>query len=138
MPARARAQGGGTAAPGGRDPILAAAASPRHEGSLASPGGAGLFGRLRFAFSPRKSWLPVTGAAMAIMWWWILVPRAAADPLKLADSGLEPVKWSALAGWIAADHLTAFHAYQASCQILRKTRDATDGGLIYNAVWDVC
>jgi len=75
------------------------------------------------------------------MWWmlsWILAPGAAADPLKLADSGLEPVKWSDLAGWMADDHLAAFHAYQASCQILRKTRHATDSGAIYNALWDVC
>jgi membrane-bound lytic murein transglycosylase A len=63
---------------------------------------------------------------------------AAEDPLKLADSGLEPVKWSDLEGWTADDHLAAFRAYQTSCQALRKMGRARDHGPIYNALWDVC
>jgi len=63
---------------------------------------------------------------------------SAADPLKLADSGLEPVKWSDLPGWTADDHLAAFGAYQTSCQALRKLRRAPDRGPIYDALWDVC
>jgi membrane-bound lytic murein transglycosylase A len=44
----------------------------------------------------------------------------AAEPLKLAGSQLEPVKWTELAGWSKDDHLAAFAAYQASCRALRK------------------
>ena len=36
------------------------------------------------------------------------------EPLKLADSQLEPIKWTEVAGWTADDHLAAFAAYQAS------------------------
>jgi membrane-bound lytic murein transglycosylase A len=68
------------------------------------------------------------------------VPRAAAaeEPLKLADSGLEPVKWSDLAGWTADDHLAAFGAYQTGCRAVRKMRSARDHGPIYKALWEVC
>ena len=63
---------------------------------------------------------------------------AAEEPLKLAGSQLEPVKWTELAGWTADDHLAAFAAYQTSCQALRKTRQTDDHGPIYGALWNVC
>jgi peptidoglycan lytic transglycosylase A len=62
----------------------------------------------------------------------------AEEPLKLADSQLEPVKWTELAGWSADDHLAAFAAYQTSCQALRKMRRADERGQIYGALWTVC
>jgi hypothetical protein len=51
----------------------------------------------------------------------------AEEPLKLADSQLEPAKWADLVGWKADDHLAAFAAYDTSCQALRKKQGA-DGG----------
>jgi membrane-bound lytic murein transglycosylase A len=63
---------------------------------------------------------------------------SAEEPLKLADSELEPVKWTELAGWSADDHLAAFAAYQTSCQALRKMRRADERGRIYGALWTVC
>src|SRR5262245_33664587 len=48
------------------------------------------------------------------------VTASVQEPLKLAGSQLEPVKWAELAGWSTDDHLAAFAAYQASCQALRK------------------
>jgi membrane-bound lytic murein transglycosylase A len=60
------------------------------------------------------------------------------DPLKLADSQLEPLQWTALAGWPADDHLAAFAAYQRSCQAMRRMRRAEDRGNIYGALWNVC
>jgi membrane-bound lytic murein transglycosylase A len=60
------------------------------------------------------------------------------EPLKLADSQLEPTKWTELAGWTADDHLAAFAAYQTSCQALRKIRRTGDGGQISGALWNVC
>jgi membrane-bound lytic murein transglycosylase A len=61
---------------------------------------------------------------------------SAEGPLKLADTQLEPVKWTELAGWTADDHLAAFAAYQRSCQALRK--GATGHGPIYGALSNVC
>jgi membrane-bound lytic murein transglycosylase A len=66
----------------------------------------------------------VTSLAAAVL---CSTPSAgsAEEPLKLADSQLEPIKWTELAGWSADDHLAAFAAYQASCHALRK-RERTD------------
>jgi peptidoglycan lytic transglycosylase A len=63
---------------------------------------------------------------------------SAEEPLKLANSQLEPVKWAELAGWRADDHLAAFAAYQTSCQALHKMRRADERGPIYGALWNVC
>ncbi|MGA7488861.1 MAG: MltA domain-containing protein [Xanthobacteraceae bacterium] len=60
------------------------------------------------------------------------------DPLKLADSQLEPVAWSELVGWAADDHLAAFAAYQRSCQAMRTMRSAGNHGPIYGALSNVC
>jgi membrane-bound lytic murein transglycosylase A len=61
----------------------------------------------------------------------------AEEPLKLADSQLEPAKWADLVGWKADDHLAAFAAYDTSCQALRK-RQGADGGQISRALRNVC
>jgi membrane-bound lytic murein transglycosylase A len=63
---------------------------------------------------------------------------SADEPLKLAGSQLEPVKWTELAGWTADDHLAAFAAYQTSCRALRKIPRTDDNGPIYGALWNVC
>jgi membrane-bound lytic murein transglycosylase A len=64
---------------------------------------------------------------------------SAEEPLQLADSQLEPVKWTELAGWTADDHLAAFAAYQTSCQALRKIRRTVDDRRpIHGALWNVC
>src|SRR5437667_1323100 len=62
----------------------------------------------------------------------------AEEPLKLADSQLEPVKWTELASWRTDDHLAAFAAYRTSCQALRKTPRTDDHGPIHGALWNVC
>jgi membrane-bound lytic murein transglycosylase A len=59
----------------------------------------------------------------------------AEEPLKLADTQLEPVKWTDLVGWKADDHLAAFATYDTSCQALRKRADR---GQISRALWNVC
>jgi membrane-bound lytic murein transglycosylase A len=63
---------------------------------------------------------------------------SAEGPLKLADSQLEPVKWSEVTGWTADDHLAAFAAYQTSCQALRKMRRPDDRGAIHAALGNAC
>src|SRR6516225_5516470 len=59
------------------------------------------------------------------------------EPVKLADSQLEPVKWTELAGWSNDDHLAAFAAYQASCQALRKGHTGSQRP-IHSALLNVC
>jgi membrane-bound lytic murein transglycosylase A len=78
------------------------------------------------------------GAMLCFAPSFVTCAAAAEEPLKLADSQLEPVKWSDLEGWTVDDHLAAFAAYQTSCQALRKMRRVRDHGPIYNALWDVC
>jgi len=63
---------------------------------------------------------------------------SAEEPLKLAGSQLEPVKWSELAGWTADDHLAAFAAYQTSCRALRKIPRTDDSRPIHGALGNVC
>ena len=63
---------------------------------------------------------------------------SAEEPLKLANTQLEPVTWTQVAGWTADNHLAAFAAYQASCQALRRRARADDQGPIYAALWTVC
>ena len=60
------------------------------------------------------------------------------EPFKLADTQLEPVKWGDVAGWAADDHLAAFVAYQASCQIFRSIKQPRDDRPVFNALWEVC
>jgi membrane-bound lytic murein transglycosylase A len=62
---------------------------------------------------------------------------SAEEPLKLAGSQLEPIKWADLVGWKADDHLAAFAAYDTSCQALRKMQRA-DRGQISKALSNVC
>ena len=62
---------------------------------------------------------------------------SAEEPLKLADSQLEPIKWADVVGWKADDHLAAFAAYDTSCQALRKIQRA-DRAQISKALSNVC
>jgi membrane-bound lytic murein transglycosylase A len=80
----------------------------------------------------------LAGALLGLAACFVAGGAAAGEPLKLADSTLEPVKWSDLEGWTADDHLAAFGTYQTSCQALRKMRHAPDHGPILEALWDVC
>jgi membrane-bound lytic murein transglycosylase A len=61
----------------------------------------------------------------------------ATDPIKIAESQLEPVQWSDLQGWAADDHLAAFGAYRTSCQAL-KSKQASEERTIESALRDVC
>jgi membrane-bound lytic murein transglycosylase A len=63
---------------------------------------------------------------------------SAEEPLKLANTQLEPIEWTDIAGWAADDHLAAFAAYQKSCQVLRKMPRPDDHGPVHGALWNVC
>ena len=76
--------------------------------------------------------------AVAVLW----LPGGACaapgdEPFKLPDSQLEPVKWSDIDGWNADDHLAAFVAFQASCQLIRKTK-LQDDRPVHLALREVC
>jgi len=62
----------------------------------------------------------------------------AEEPLKFADSQLEPINWTELEGWMRDDHLAAFAAYQASCQALNKLRPSDEDGAVLTAMRAVC
>ena len=57
---------------------------------------------------------------------------------KLADSQLEPAKWTDVEGWTADDHLAAFTAYQTSCQVFLKIKRPPDDRPIAGGLWDAC
>ena len=63
---------------------------------------------------------------------------SAEEPLKLAGSQLEPIKWTELAGWSADDHIAAFAAYQASCQALRRLGHADEQRPLQSALLNIC
>src|ERR1700758_2356222 len=72
---------------------------------------------------------------------WLSIPACAEpgdEPLKLADSQLEPVKWDDVDGWAADDHLAAFAAFQVSCQTFRNVKRPEDDRPIYNVLREVC
>jgi membrane-bound lytic murein transglycosylase A len=60
------------------------------------------------------------------------------EPLKIPDAQLEPVKWSALPGWTADNHLAAFTAFMASCQPFLKEKRPRDSRPIYLALSEIC
>jgi len=62
----------------------------------------------------------------------------AQEPLKLAGTQLEPIKWTELAGWAGDDHLAAFAAYQASCQALRKSAHTDEHRPVQAALFSIC
>jgi membrane-bound lytic murein transglycosylase A len=63
---------------------------------------------------------------------------SAEAPLRFADSQLEPINWTELAGWLRDDHLAAFAAYQVSCQALHKLRLSDEDGAVLTAMRAVC
>ena len=63
---------------------------------------------------------------------------SAEEPLKLAGSQLEPIKWTELAGWSADDHIAAFAAYQASCQASRRLGHADEQRPLQSALLNIC
>jgi membrane-bound lytic murein transglycosylase A len=74
-----------------------------------------------------------------------LIGAAFADPLEgppgpltLPDAQLEPIKWTDIDGWGKDDQLAAFNAFQVSCQLIRKTKQAKDTRPVYVALADIC
>jgi membrane-bound lytic murein transglycosylase A len=66
--------------------------------------------------------------------------QAGADgPLTMAETQLEPIQWSELAGWAGDDHAAAFAAFMDSCKpFLRRRRVANDTRPVYRGLWEAC
>jgi membrane-bound lytic murein transglycosylase A len=61
------------------------------------------------------------------------------EPLKVPDSQLEPIAWSALEGWTADDHGLAFATFLASCRpLLRSSAAKRETRPMYFALKHVC
>ncbi len=61
------------------------------------------------------------------------------EPLKVPDSQLEPIAWSALEGWTADDHSKAFATFLASCRpLLRSSPAKRETRPMYFALKQVC
>jgi membrane-bound lytic murein transglycosylase A len=61
-----------------------------------------------------------------------------ADPLKIPDTQLEPLAWSALAGWDADDHIASFSAFVKSCAPFLANNKPHDPRPVYEALWFAC
>jgi membrane-bound lytic murein transglycosylase A len=61
-----------------------------------------------------------------------------AEPLKIPDTQLEPLAWSALEGWAADDHVASFSAFLKSCAPFLASREPHAGRPIHTALWQVC
>jgi membrane-bound lytic murein transglycosylase A len=65
-------------------------------------------------------------------------PDGPPGPLTLPDAQLEQIKWTDIDGWAKDDQLAAFNAFQVSCQLIRKTKQAKDTRPVYLALADIC
>src|SRR5580704_19661340 len=61
-----------------------------------------------------------------------------ADPLKLPDTQLEPLAWSALDGWAVDDHIASFSAFAKSCAPFLNSREPGEDRPIRKGLWQVC
>jgi peptidoglycan lytic transglycosylase A len=61
-----------------------------------------------------------------------------AEPLKIPDSQLEPLPWTALDGWAADDHVASFSAFLKSCAPFLASKEPREGRPIHTALWHVC
>jgi membrane-bound lytic murein transglycosylase A len=61
-----------------------------------------------------------------------------AGPLKITDTQLEPLRWSALEGWAADDHVASFSAFVKSCVPFLASKEPHEGRPVHTALWHVC
>ena len=61
------------------------------------------------------------------------------EPLRFADTALEPIDWHALYGWAIDDHAAAFAAFQSSCRpLLRTIPPKSEMRPMYFALMHIC
>jgi membrane-bound lytic murein transglycosylase A len=61
------------------------------------------------------------------------------EPLRFADTALEPIDWNALHGWAIDDHAAAFATFQGSCRpLLRTIPPKSEMRPMYFALTHIC
>jgi membrane-bound lytic murein transglycosylase A len=61
------------------------------------------------------------------------------EPLRFADTALEPIDWNALYGWAIDDHAAAFATFQSSCRpLLRTIPPKSEMRPMYFALMHIC
>jgi membrane-bound lytic murein transglycosylase A len=61
------------------------------------------------------------------------------EPLRFADTALEPIDWNALHGWAIDDHAAAFATFQSSCRpLLRTIPPKSEMRPMYFALTHIC
>ena len=61
------------------------------------------------------------------------------EPLRFADTALEPIDWNALYGWAIDDHAAAFATFQSSCRpLLRTNPPKSEMRPMYFALTHIC
>ena len=61
------------------------------------------------------------------------------EPLRFADTALEPIDWNALHGWAIDDHAAAFATFQSSCRpLLRTIPPKSEMRPMYFALMHIC
>jgi len=62
------------------------------------------------------------------------------EPITVPDAQLEPLRFAALDGWAADDHVASFSAFAKSCQPFRASKDPPppDSAPLQIALWHVC
>ena len=69
----------------------------------------------------------------------ISMPTPGLEPLRFADTALEPIDWNALYGWVIDDHAAAFATFQSSCRpLLRTIPPKSEMRPMYFALTHVC
>ena len=69
----------------------------------------------------------------------ISMPTPGLEPLRFADTALEPIDWNALYGWPIDDHAAAFATFQSSCRpLLRTIPPRSETRPMYSALMHVC
>ena len=67
------------------------------------------------------------------------VSKPLPEPLKLPNSALKPIDWSALGGWATDDHAAAFATFVTSCRpLLRTILSKSETRPMYLALTHVC
>ncbi len=86
------------------------------------------------------SWLiaRIAGGLLCVLCTGLAARAQSPDPLKIPDTQLEPVAWTALDGWSADDQIAAFSAFMKSCVPYLNAREPHDGRPVHLALWQVC
>src|SRR5476649_1810570 len=79
------------------------------------------------ALPPACWFASLAGAALCWLGMVAGAPAQDAEPLKIPDTQLEPLAWTALDGWAADDHVASFSAFLKSCAPFLASKELHEG-----------